>query len=89
MPHILLKYHRLISRSLRQILFFWWQGIGPTRTGRSAAPAPMSHISQTVAVYLPAAAESTPLSSYGDGDGDGGDGGGGGSQQRNSAGGPM
>jgi len=55
-------------------------------TGRSAAPAPMSHISQTVAVYMSAAAESTPLSSYGDGDGDGDDGG---SQQRNSAGGPM
>jgi len=34
-------------------------------------------------VYLLAADESTPLSSYGDGDG------GSGSQQRNSAGGPM
>jgi len=45
----------------------------------------MSHLSQIAAVYPPAAAESTPLSSYGDGDG----GGGGGSQQRDSAGGPM
>jgi len=45
----------------------------------------MSHLSQIAAVYSPAAAESTPLSSYGDGDG----GGGGDSQPRNSAGGPM
>jgi len=46
----------------------------------------MSHLSQIAAVHPLAAAESTPLSSYGDGDGDGG---GGGSQQRNSAGEPM
>jgi len=45
----------------------------------------MSHHSQIAAVYPLAAAESTPLTSYGDGDGDGG----GGSQQRNSAGRPM
>jgi len=43
----------------------------------------MSHLSQIAAVYLLAAADGTPLSSYGDGDG-GGD-----SLQRNSAGGSM
>jgi len=86
MPYILLKYQRLTGRTQCQILFFQRQGIGPTRTGRrSTAPAPMSHLSQIAAVYSPAAAESTPLSSYGDGDG----GGGGDSQPRNSAGGPM
>jgi len=83
MPYGLLKYHTLTGRSQRQILFFQWQGIGPTRTGRSAAAAPMFQLSQIAAVYPLAAAESTPLSIYGDDDG------GGGSQQRNSVGGPM
>jgi len=63
-------------------IVFSGRAYGNNQPGRSAAAAAMSHLSQIAAMCSPAAAESTPLSSYGDSDG-------GGSHQRNSAGGPM
>jgi len=34
-----LKLRFITGRSQRQVPIFQWQGIGPARTGRSAAPA--------------------------------------------------
>ena len=35
-----LKLRFITGRSQRQVPIFQWQGIGPARTGRSAAPEP-------------------------------------------------
>jgi len=48
-----LKLRFITGRSQRQVPIFQWQGIGPARTGRSAAPAPQTPLEELRYCTLP------------------------------------